>query len=144
MGQISLIIVSHSRQIAEGVRELAAQMTQDPIPLAAVGGIADGQGGYALGTDAHALADALRCNWQPDGVLLLADVGSAVISAETAIALLPPDMQHACLISNAPLVEGAVIAALEASLGRSLSEVNAAAEAASHLVKCPRPESYAT
>jgi dihydroxyacetone kinase phosphotransfer subunit len=141
MGQIALIIVSHSRQIAEGVRELAAQMTQDPIPLAAVGGIADGHGGYALGTDAHALAHALHCHWRPDGVLLLADVGSAVISAETAIALLPPEMQPACLISNAPLVEGAVIAALEASLGHSLYEVNAAAEAASLLVKCPRLES---
>lgn len=140
MGRIALVIVSHSRQIAEGVAELAAQMAQDPIPLVAVGGIADGHGGYTLGTDAHALVAAICRHWQPDGVLLLADVGSAVISAETAIALLPPEMQPACLISNAPLVEGAVIAALEASLGHSLGRVNAAAEAAAFIVKCPQSE----
>lgn len=140
MGQIALVIVSHSRQIAEGVCELAAQMTQDPIPLAAVGGIADGRGGYALGTDAHEVAAVICRHWRPDGVLLLADVGSAVISAETAIALLPPEMRAACLISNAPLVEGAVIAALEASLGHSLAQVNAAAEAVGLIIKVPRPE----
>jgi dihydroxyacetone kinase phosphotransfer subunit len=132
---ISLILVSHCRDIAQGVLELATEMTQTPVPMAAVGGIEDSDGTYRIGTDALCIVDAIRENWSRDGVLLLVDLGSAVLSAETAIELLPDEMQRCCLISNAPLVEGAVIAALEASLQHSLEEVNRAAEAARELDK---------
>jgi dihydroxyacetone kinase DhaKLM complex PTS-EIIA-like component DhaM len=63
------------------------------------------------------------------------DLGSAVLSAELALEILPEEISARCLISNAPLVEGAVIAALEASLGHTLAEVNAAAEGVAHLPK---------
>ena len=135
---ISLILVSHCRDIAQGVQELAREMTQNPVSIAAVGGIADGQGQYRIGTDALPLVDAIQENWSPDGVLILVDLGSAVLSAETAIELLPEDQQRACLISNAPLVEGAVIAALEASLRHTLAEVNRAAEATREFDKVSR------
>ena len=135
---ISLILVSHCRDIAQGARELAIEMTQTPVSIAAVGGIADEDGQYRLGTDALAILDAIHEHWSPDGVLLLVDLGSAVLSAETAIELLPDEMRSACLISNAPLVEGAVIAALEASLQRNLRDVNRAAEAVRALEKVVR------
>lgn len=135
---IALILVSHCRDIARGARELAVEMTHTPVSISAVGGIADEDGAYGLGTDAVAIFDAIQEHWSPDGVLLLVDLGSAVLSAETAIEMLPDDMRSVCLISNAPLVEGAVIAALEASLQHSLKDVNRAAEAVRTLDKVTR------
>ncbi len=71
-------------------------------------------------------------------MLILVDLGSAILSAETALELLPDEQRERCLISNAPLVEGAVVAALEASLGHSLEDVNRAAEAVRNLDKVLR------
>lgn len=126
---VGLLIVSHSHRLAEGVAELAGQMAGGEVRIAAVGGLRDGDG-VVLGTDAVRIAEAIHAHWCDAGMLLLVDMGSAVLSAEQALELLPPELGSRCLISNAPLVEGAVVAALEASLGHTLSEVNAAAEAA--------------
>lgn len=136
---VNLVIVSHCRRLADGVKELAEQMAGPEVEVAAVGGIAgeDG-GGWLLGTDAAAIAEAVQSVWTLEGVLLLVDLGSAVLSAEQALELLPAEMQARCLISNAPLVEGAVIAALEASLHHPLDVVNQAAEAARHFDKVLR------
>ncbi len=82
-----------------------------------------------------AVLQALQKAWSPDGVLILADLGSAILSAETALEMLPSARQGHYRISNAPLVEGAIVAALEASLGESLETVNAAAEATRDLIK---------
>ncbi len=71
-------------------------------------------------------------------MLILVDLGSAILSAETALELLPDEQRERCLISNTPLVEGAVVAALEASLGHSLEDVNRAAEAVRNLDKVLR------
>jgi dihydroxyacetone kinase phosphotransfer subunit len=135
---ISLVIVSHCHQIAEGVKELAMQMTKEPINIISIGGIVDEAGQRQLGTDAVEIAAALHDSWTRDGVLILVDLGSAVLSAETALDLLPEEMQDSCLISNAPLVEGAVVAALEASLGHTLEDVNRASESACHFDKIVR------
>jgi dihydroxyacetone kinase phosphotransfer subunit len=132
---VSLVIVSHSALLAEGVREIACQMAGDAIRIAACGGLRTGDGSAALGTDAVPIAEAVRSLWSPDGVLLLVDMGSAVLSAEVALDMLEPDERSRCLISNAPLVEGAIVAAIEAGLGRSLEEVNSAAEGACTLPK---------
>ncbi len=134
---ISIVIVSHCRQIAQGVQELAQEMTQAPVPIIPVGGIIE-DGDYRIGTDAMRIVEAIQEHWTPDGVLILVDLGSAVLSAETAIEFLPEEMQESCLISNAPLVEGAVIAALEASLSHRLEDVNRAAESVSSLEKVSR------
>jgi dihydroxyacetone kinase phosphotransfer subunit len=135
---ISLIIISHCHQIAEGVRELAAQMAGESVPIVAVGGIQEEDGRMQLGTDANRIADAVRSAWSADGVLCLVDLGSAILSAELAFEMLTPEMRTRCLISNAPLVEGAIVAALEASFHRPLEDVNRAAEAASHFEKIAR------
>ncbi len=132
---VNLVIISHSAQLAEGVCEIAQQMAGDGVQIAAVGGLRTDDGVSVLGTDPLRIAEAVRRLWTPAGVLLLVDMGSAVLSAEEGLALLPPGQQPCCRISNAPLVEGAIVAAVEAGLGHTLEQVNAAAEAASTLRK---------
>ncbi len=114
-------------------------MADAHVQIEPVGGIIDDRSGETvLGTDALHIAAAIERCWSPAGVLLLVDLGSAIMSAELALEMLPPAMRQGCLISNAPLVEGAIVAALEASFDRSLAEVNQAAEAASQIQKIVR------
>jgi PTS hybrid protein len=123
---VSLVIVSHSKQLAEGVAELANQMAQGKVAIAPAGGAADG----SLGTSVEKIVAALRSVDDPDGVLVLLDLGSAVMATEMAVEACSSEMRGHILISSAPLVEGAVIAAVESSIGNSLEEVaEAAAEA---------------
>lgn len=141
MSKVSLVVVSHSPTLARGVKELADQMTDQQVQIELAAGIADERSGEVrLGTDATQIAAAIQRCWSPAGVLLLVDLGSAVLSAELALELLAPDLAHACLISNAPLVEGAIVAAIEASLNHDLAVVNQAAEAARHIQKLVRGE----
>lgn len=124
---VGLVIVSHSPQLAAGVKELADQMTQGQVGIAAAGGTLDG----ALGTSVDLIRQAVEQVASDDGVLILMDLGSAVMSAETAI----EGLSVRCKLSNAPLVEGAVMAAVEASIGSDLEKTNATAEGARDLVK---------
>jgi phosphoenolpyruvate---glycerone phosphotransferase subunit DhaM len=114
---IGLVIVSHSQKIAEGVKELAEQMTQGQVPMVAAGGMGEG----VLGTNAEAIraaADQLAAGGV-DGILVLVDLGSAVMSAEMAL----EDLSTPYVLSDAPLVEGALMAAVEASIGADLNRV---------------------
>lgn len=131
---IGIVIVSHSDCLARGVCEIATQMAGDALKIIAAGGIEDA-GEWRLGTDPLRVMAAIEEAWSEDGVLLLLDMGSAVMGAEMAVEMLPPEQQTRCLLSNAPLVEGAIVAALQASLGQSLAEVNAAAEDALRIRK---------
>ncbi len=128
---IGIVIVSHSPLIAEGVRDLASEMTQGKVKIIPAGGLDD----TTIGTNAERIYQALLEASNPDGVLVLADLGSAVLSTQAAIELLPEADQKYILLSNAPLVEGAVVAAVQASIGDTLEAVNAAAEAASTMNK---------
>ena len=128
---VSLVIVSHSARLAEGVAELAGQMAQEKVAIAAAGGTADG----SLGTSVEKILEALHVVDGPDGILVLLDLGSAVMATEMAVEAFAPDWQHHIVISPAPLVEGAVIAAVEASIGNSLHEVAEAAASAYSLPK---------
>lgn len=132
---IHLVLVSHSRQLAEGLAELVRFMAPPDLTVAAVGGVEDNHGDFHFGTNALAILDAMRANPNCEGVLILVDLGSAVLSAETAVDMLEPELQARCLISNAPLVEGSIIAAIEAGLDRTLAEINDAAEAVSRIAK---------
>lgn len=131
MGTVSMVLVSHSRQLAEGVRELAAQMTQGKVRIAVAGGTADGR----LGTDATAILGAIEEVRGPEGVLILVDLGSAVLSTQMAIEQLPDGNGGRVVLSNAPFVEGAVIAAVEASIDSDLDAVAAAALGAREMEK---------
>jgi PTS hybrid protein len=128
---VGLVIVSHSARLAEGVAELAGQMAQEKVAIATAGGTADG----SLGTSVEKILKALHAVDGPDGILVLLDLGSAVMATEMAVEAFAPDWQHHIVISPAPLVEGAVIAAVEASIGNSLDEVAEAAASAYSLPK---------
>ena len=121
---VGLVIVSHSAQLAAGVVELAGQMTQGKTPIAAAGGAIDD----ILGTSADKILEAIQSVDGPDGVLVLLDMGSAILSAEMALEMLSDEQRDHIRLSYAPLVEGAVAAALEASLGRTLAQVQQMAE----------------
>ncbi len=132
---VGLVIVSHSARLAEGVVELAEQMAQGKVKIAAAGGTLDG----SLGTSVEKIITALREVDSPDGILVLLDLGSAVMSTEMAVDFFSSDSSHRVTISSAPLVEGAVIAAVEASIGNSLPEV---AEAANLSITLPKVQSH--
>ena len=123
---VGLVIVSHSVRLADGVVELAAQMAGPEVRLATAAGL-DGPGD-ALGTDAARVLRAVEEVWSDDGVLVLMDLGSAVLSAELAVDLLDEERRGKVRLTAAPLVEGAVAAAVSASLGDRLEAVAAAAE----------------
>jgi phosphocarrier protein FPr len=123
------VLVSHSRQLAEGAAELAAAMAED-VRIAAAGGLEPPE--VALGTDAVRIAAAIERVWSQQGVLVLMDMGSALLSAELALDLLPEEHRKTVVLSPAPLVEGAVAGAVAAQLGGPLRMV--AADAAGGLV----------
>ena len=126
---VGLVVVSHSRLIAEGTAELAGQMAGPEVRIVAAGGMADG----SIGTDAARIAEALQAADAGAGVVVLADLGSAVLSTRTALDLL--DNPEHVRLSRGPIVEGAVMAAVQASTGSTLDEVLEAAEAAATLPK---------
>ena len=119
---VGLVIVSHSARLADGVVELAREMGGEEVPMAGAGGLEEPDG--ALGTDAVRVLEALErvAGAADGGTLVLMDLGSAVLSAETALDLLPDERRAGVLLCEAPLAEGAVAAAAAARAGASLQE----------------------
>lgn len=120
--RVGIVVVSHSGRIAEGVRELAGQMAPS-ITILDAGGDAEG----GLGTDFARVSEALIGADTGGGVLVLADLGSAIMTAESAIEFLDAERRSRAHVSPAPLVEGAVAAAVAAEQGGNLAAVIAAA-----------------
>lgn len=133
---MGLVLISHSGTLVTGLREMVTQVAGDEVAVGTAGGTDDGR----LGTSAPRIAEALRSTLDasPDGVVVLFDLGSAALSLELALEDLDPADRDRTRISEAPLVEGAVLAAVQASVGATLDEVEAAAAAASTLTKLPR------
>jgi phosphoenolpyruvate-protein phosphotransferase/dihydroxyacetone kinase phosphotransfer subunit len=121
---VGLVIVSHSAELADGVVELAREMGGEGVRVEAAGGLDDG----SVGTDAARVQAAIERAMSDDGVLVLMDLGSALMSAEMATEMLAGNGRT--LLSEAPLVEGAVAAAAVARGGASLEEVAAEARGA--------------
>ncbi|MEH1948178.1 MAG: phosphoenolpyruvate--protein phosphotransferase [Nostoc sp.] len=128
MAAIAIVIVSHSKQLALGVRELAAQMVQGQVPIAVAAGIEDSEN--PLGTDPIQVYEAIASVFSDDGVLVLMDLGSALLSAEMAIEFLPEAQQEKVYLCEAPLVEGAIAAVVAAAAGRDIHQVMAEARGA--------------
>ncbi|MDZ8065532.1 MAG: phosphoenolpyruvate--protein phosphotransferase [Nostoc sp. DedQUE08] len=128
MAAIAIVIVSHSKQLALGVRELAAQMVQGQVPIAVAAGIEDPEN--PLGTDPIQVYEAIASVFSDDGVLVLMDLGSALLSAEMAIEFLPEAQQEKVYLCEAPLVEGAIAAVVAAAAGRDIHQVMAEARGA--------------
>ena len=126
---IHLILVSHHPDIARGIAALAAQMSAAPDTIHTAAGIDDADN--PVGTDAVRIMQAIEDAANPDGILILVDLGSAILSAQTALDLLDdPALAARCRISPAPLVEGAISAAVAASSGADLATVAREAEQA--------------
>ena len=125
---IGIVIVSHSARLAEGVAELVHGMGGADVGVATAGGL--DLPGAPLGTDAARVLEAIDRVYSDEGVLVLMDLGSAVLSAETALDLLPPERRGHVLLCEAPVVEGAVAAAAQARIGSSLEQAAAEARAA--------------
>src|SRR6516162_1799107 len=122
---VGLVLVSHSRPLAEAAVDLIRRTVHSDLPIACSGGI--GEKREELGTDAVEIQEAVTRVYSEEGVLVLMDMGSAILSAETARDLLDFQQQEKILLSSAPLVEGGIAAAVQAQLGSPLSEVAKAA-----------------
>lgn len=124
MSTVGIVIVSHSPKVAEGAADMVRQMVGNEVPLAWCGG--DPAGG--LGTSVEKVLTAIDAAWSPAGVAILVDLGGAETNSEMAIEMLPDDRQGKVVVCNAPIVEGAVIAATEAAGGSPLDVVKRTAE----------------
>ncbi len=125
---VSIVIVSHSKKLAEGVKELADQMVQGRVPLAVAGGIDDSDN--PIGTDAVDVFRAIESVYSADGVLVLMDLGSALMSAELAVEMLRLEHQPQVVLCEAPLVEGTMAAVVQADGNGTMAQVLAEARGA--------------
>lgn len=121
---VGIVIVSHSPDIARGTADMIRQMVGDEVHLAWCGGDQDGK----LGSSVEAILQAITQVWTEKGVAVLVDLGGAETNSEMAIELMDPEQAARVVICNAPIVEGSVMAATEASGGAELETVKATAE----------------
>ncbi|HCT9708839.1 dihydroxyacetone kinase phosphoryl donor subunit DhaM [Citrobacter cronae] len=119
---VNLVIVSHSAQLGEGVGALARQMLMgDGCKLAIAAGIDDPEN--PIGTDPIKVMEAIESVADTDHVLVMMDIGSALLSAETALELLAPDIAAKVRLCAAPLVEGTLAATVSAAAGADIDQV---------------------
>ncbi|HET9436348.1 MAG TPA: dihydroxyacetone kinase phosphoryl donor subunit DhaM [Candidatus Limnocylindrales bacterium] len=132
---VGLVLVSHSALIADGLRDMVAQVAGPDVPVTTAGGTDDGR----LGTSAPRITDAIRAAFDAgaDEAIVLLDLGSAALSLELALEEFDPDVRARIQVSEAPLVEGAILAAVQASIGASVADVAAAAAGAATMAKMP-------
>lgn len=112
---VGFVIVSHSETLAKGVVELTKMMADD-VPIRAAGGLDDG----SFGTSFEKISNAIEEVYSDDGVIVLMDMGSAVMTTEMVLELMP---ERKIVMADCPLVEGAVAATVSAMVGRSLDEI---------------------
>ncbi|NLG93445.1 MAG: PTS-dependent dihydroxyacetone kinase phosphotransferase subunit DhaM [Clostridiales bacterium] len=117
---VGIVIVSHSEKLAQGVAELAGMMASE-APVVAAGGLDDG----TLGTSFEKIVKAVDSVYSDDGVIILMDMGSAVMTAEMVIESMP---DRKIKMVDCPLVEGAVVAAIASSSNESMEDIIQAAQ----------------
>jgi dihydroxyacetone kinase phosphotransfer subunit len=115
---VALLIVSHSEKIAQGVKELALEMTPD-VPIEAVGGTFEG----TLGSDYNKIYNVASKLYTPEGILVVFDLGSSYMTAQLVKEALELEDKTNIHIVDAALVEGAITAAVQISLGSTIKEV---------------------
>ncbi|WP_199423855.1 dihydroxyacetone kinase phosphoryl donor subunit DhaM [Actinotalea solisilvae] len=128
MTRVALVLVSHSALVARGTAELAAQMAPD-VRLVPAGGLPVG-GGEEIGTSLDRVLEAVTGALADGDVVVLTDLGSAVLTSETALEMLDDDDAARVRLPDAPFVEGAVAAAVAAQQGGDADAVARAAEGA--------------
>ncbi|GMA09369.1 dihydroxyacetone kinase [Tetragenococcus halophilus subsp. flandriensis] len=118
----SIILVSHSKKITDGIKEMIEEMVgeSDNVKISSCGGADDGR----LGTNSVAILDCIEASASSDKIYIFADIGSAILSAETAIDLIDDIViQKKVQLIDSPLVEGAFAAAIQASVGSTEEEI---------------------
>jgi PTS hybrid protein len=130
-GLAQLLIVSHSARIAEGLAELLHQVAGSDVSILAIGGASDG----SLGTDGGRVVEALEAAGEGPGTVVLMDIGSSVLAVRACLAELTPAQLEHIYVADAPLVEGALVAAVAASTGMPAAEVARTAEGARDAAK---------
>ncbi len=118
---ISIVLVSHSRALAQALVELIRQFAKSDVKIAIAAGA--GKDHQEFGTDAAEIAQVIQSVDTADGVLVLMEMGSAVLSAEMALDFLPEEIRQRTLLCPAPFVEGAFISAVQAGVGSDLQTV---------------------
>ena len=121
---VGIVIVSHSPDVAKGAADMVQQMVGTDVPLAWCGGNVEG----GLGTSVEAIVKALEAAWSDRGVVVLVDMGGAETNSEMAIDMLDSGRREKVVVCEAPVVEGAVMAATESSGGATLDAVRRTAE----------------
>lgn len=116
---VGIVIVSHSPKVADGVKDLALQMSKKNQPIEAVGGTEDGK----IGSDPMRILSAIEKVNQGEGVIVLADIGSSIMSVGVAKEMLDEDVANSVYLANAPLVEGTIAAVIEASMGSCVDKI---------------------
>ncbi|EIA4568221.1 PTS-dependent dihydroxyacetone kinase phosphotransferase subunit DhaM [Listeria monocytogenes] len=112
---ISIVLVSHSQKITEGLQEMIVEMVGDTVHIISSGGTGDGR----LGTNAIMIADNIATCTNSEHIYIFCDIGSAILSAETALELLETDLLEKTTIIDAPLVEGAFTSAVQSLVNPS-------------------------
>ncbi|HEY9739281.1 MAG TPA: phosphoenolpyruvate--protein phosphotransferase [Coleofasciculaceae cyanobacterium] len=125
---VGIVIVSHSEKLASAVQELAQQMVQGAARSAIAAGIDDPENPF--GTDAMQIHQAIESVYSDDGVVVLMDLGSAILSAEMALEFLSQEQRAKVRLCEAPLVEGAIAAFVQAANGADIEQVIAEARGA--------------
>ena len=120
---VSLVLISHSNKIVEGLKELVSQMSGD-VKIAVAGGTNDNR----IGTDPIKIMSAIKDVYSDDGVLIFYDLGSALMNAELAIDMIDDKIKNKVEISKSSLVEGAFVAGIESSVGKSMEEIKKSLE----------------
>jgi phosphoenolpyruvate---glycerone phosphotransferase subunit DhaM len=118
---VGIVVVSHSSDLARGLADLAGQVAGPDVHIEPAGGLPDG----GLGTDDERVREAIKRADRGDGVVVLCDLGSAILTVRH---VLERSSNGHVVLADAPLVEGAVTAAVVSSAGSSLQDVTRAAE----------------
>ena len=124
---VGIVIVSHSEKVAQGALELCRQMAAN-VPMAAAGGLPDG----GIGTDFQRIYEAVDSVQSEDGVVILFDMGSAIMTTEMVL----EEFQGVNIkMADAPIVEGSIAAAISSAIGLPIDQVLQAAKEAGSLPK---------
>ena len=115
---VGIVIVSHSKNLADSVVEFTGLMAPD-AKIAAAGGMEDG----GFGTSFEKIQKAIESVYSEEGVIVLMDMGSAVMTTEMVLVMFEPDTVK---MADCPLVEGAVVATIDAASGMKMDEILAA------------------
>ncbi len=119
MAKIGVVIVSHSEYIANGLKDLVNEMNDGSVPVIAAGGADGGR----IGTSAIRIQNAIESLEDCEHILIYADLGSSVLSAETAIDIVDEDLAEKVQIVDAPIVEGALAGVVQATISDDVEEV---------------------